>query len=137
MLAHELIPPILLPVRDSTLAATEYVHRAIATSYPLGAGNGPLNHLNTITYRPLPPYVPFSRPTCLCTILRLEPDTPPLLSAHCRPTATDPLPFVTHIINEVNKTGLWQAYINHPFVEQLGKGTLDRRRFEHYIKSVA
>ena len=94
-------------MRDSTQRATEYVHRAIATSYPLGAGNGPLNHLNTITYRPLPP-----------------------------PTATDPLPFVTHIINEVSKTGLWQAYTNHPFVDQLGKGTLDRRRFEHYIKSV-
>lgn len=52
------------------------------------------------------------------------------------PTETDPLPFVTHLINEVSKTGLWQAYINHPFVIELGKGTLDRRRFEHYIKSV-
>ncbi|KAL7409939.1 thiamine biosynthesis protein [Mrakia frigida] len=94
-----------LNLRDATVEATRYVHNAIATSYPLGAGNGPLNHLHTITYRPLP-----------------------------TPTPADSLPFCTHIINEVKKTGLWEAYIHHPFVVELGKGTLDRRRFEHYIK---
>ena len=29
---------------------------------------------------------------------------------------------------------LWQSYVKHPFVVQLGNGTLPVECFEHYIK---
>lgn len=29
---------------------------------------------------------------------------------------------------------IWSAYLEHPFVKGIGKGTLDRKKFEHYMK---
>src|SRR5690625_1943083 len=29
---------------------------------------------------------------------------------------------------------VWQAYLEHPFVKGIGEGTLDRKKFEHYMK---
>ncbi|WVQ95268.1 phosphomethylpyrimidine kinase [Kwoniella sp. CBS 9459] len=48
------------------------------------------------------------------------------------PTKHNPRPFVTHLIQ--SNLPLWKSYVRHPFVVQLGKGTLPRESFEHYIK---
>lgn len=29
---------------------------------------------------------------------------------------------------------IWQSYLEHPFVKGIGEGTLDRKKFEHYMK---
>lgn len=29
---------------------------------------------------------------------------------------------------------VWNAYLEHPFVKGIGEGTLDRKKFEHYMK---
>jgi hydroxymethylpyrimidine/phosphomethylpyrimidine kinase len=39
---------------------------------------------------------------------------------------------MTHLIQ--SDLGLWKSYVKHPFVVQLGQGTLPRECFEHYIK---
>ncbi|RSH85722.1 hypothetical protein EHS25_003863 [Saitozyma podzolica] len=48
------------------------------------------------------------------------------------PTPANPHPFMTHLIQ--SDLGLWKSYVKHPFVVQLGQGTLPRECFEHYIK---
>lgn len=48
------------------------------------------------------------------------------------PTKANPQPFTTHLINSVKP--IWDKYINHPFVLQLGQGTLDERKFAHYLR---
>jgi hydroxymethylpyrimidine/phosphomethylpyrimidine kinase len=83
----------------------------------MGSGHGPLNHSHLTTPRALPP-----------------------------PTKSNPHPFVSHLIQ--SDLPLWKSYVSplrkmerqaddqvrHPFVVQLGKGTLPRDCFEHYIK---
>ncbi|HLS61007.1 MAG TPA: thiaminase II, partial [Virgibacillus sp.] len=29
---------------------------------------------------------------------------------------------------------IWSSYLEHPFVKGIGEGTLDREKFEHYMK---
>nr|XP_018261804.1 phosphomethylpyrimidine kinase [Kwoniella dejecticola CBS 10117]OBR83962.1 phosphomethylpyrimidine kinase [Kwoniella dejecticola CBS 10117] len=48
------------------------------------------------------------------------------------PTKHNPHPFLSHLIQ--SNLPLWNSYVKHPFVVQLGKGTLPRECFEHYIK---
>ncbi|OWT38380.1 phosphomethylpyrimidine kinase [Cryptococcus neoformans] len=48
------------------------------------------------------------------------------------PSKHNPHPFLTHLIQ--SDLPLWKSYVRHPFVVQLGKGTLPRKCFEHYIK---
>nr|XP_031863834.1 phosphomethylpyrimidine kinase [Kwoniella shandongensis]KAA5530906.1 phosphomethylpyrimidine kinase [Kwoniella shandongensis] len=48
------------------------------------------------------------------------------------PTKHNPHPFLTHLIQ--SNLPLWKSYVRHPFVVQLGNGTLPRECFEHYIK---
>ncbi|WVR09300.1 phosphomethylpyrimidine kinase [Kwoniella sp. DSM 27419] len=48
------------------------------------------------------------------------------------PTKHNPRPFTSHLIH--SNLPLWKSYVRHPFVVQLGKGTLPRECFEHYIK---
>jgi len=50
----------------------------------------------------------------------------------CRPTKHNPTPFTSHLIRAA--PDLWRSYVRHPFVQQLGNGTLPRECFEHYIK---
>lgn len=54
-----------------------------------------------------------------------------MTKANGRPTAHNPTPFVSHLIRSCPE--LWDEYIRHPFVVQLGEGTLPRKSFEHYI----
>lgn len=28
----------------------------------------------------------------------------------------------------------WHAYLEHPFIKGIGEGTLDRKKFEYYMK---
>ncbi|WVQ79761.1 phosphomethylpyrimidine kinase [Cryptococcus sp. DSM 104549] len=46
------------------------------------------------------------------------------------PTKQNPHPFLTHLIQ--SDMPLWKSYIRHPFVVQLGKGTLPEKCFVHY-----
>ncbi|CDZ97164.1 Phosphomethylpyrimidine kinase [Phaffia rhodozyma] len=92
-------------VQSSTILAVQYVKRAIIAATLHQVGSG----------------------------------SGPLDHLHCitykplpAPTALNPYPFTTHLISSIKP--LWNQYVNHPFVVQLGKGTLDRRRFENYIK---
>ncbi|KAK8854498.1 phosphomethylpyrimidine kinase [Kwoniella newhampshirensis] len=48
------------------------------------------------------------------------------------PTRHNPHPFLTHLIQ--SNLPLWKSYVRHPFVVQLGNGSLPRECFEHYIK---
>nr|ODN86258.1 phosphomethylpyrimidine kinase [Cryptococcus depauperatus CBS 7841] len=48
------------------------------------------------------------------------------------PTDHNPHPFLTHLIQ--SDLPLWKSYVQHPFVVQLGKGTLPKECFAHYIK---
>ncbi|KAF8557087.1 heme oxygenase-like protein, partial [Imleria badia] len=47
-------------------------------------------------------------------------------------TSRYPYPLTLKFIQ--NTASLWKQYVRHDFVVQLGKGTLDRRSFEHFIK---
>ncbi|KAI9453741.1 hypothetical protein F5148DRAFT_458710 [Russula earlei] len=49
-----------------------------------------------------------------------------------RPTQSDPYPLVRMLI--CSNAGLWKQYVEHDFIKQLGKGTLSRERFIHFIK---
>ncbi|KJA19069.1 hypothetical protein HYPSUDRAFT_56780 [Hypholoma sublateritium FD-334 SS-4] len=51
-----------------------------------------------------------------------------------QPTPANPYPF-THMLIESNAKE-WKEYVEHDFVRQLGKGTLDRAHFIHFVKSV-
>ncbi len=42
----------------------------------------------------------------------------------------NPTPFTSHLIANAPE---WDAYVKHPFVVALGKGTLPRDAFAHYI----
>ncbi|KAF4614645.1 hypothetical protein D9613_003401 [Agrocybe pediades] len=45
---------------------------------------------------------------------------------------TNPYPFTTLLIQSASET--WRQYVEHDFVKQLGRGTLDRANFIHFIK---
>lgn len=49
-----------------------------------------------------------------------------------RPTASCPHPLTRYLITSTEK--LWKEYVQHNFVIQLGKGTLPRECFVHFIK---
>lgn len=111
--------------RDTAVArkAISYVRSAISGAYPLGKGHGPLNHAVLTAPRPLPSYVTSRAKSCAS------------VHAHAhlsRPTSANPHPFLTHLIQ--SDLALWKSYVKHPFVVQLGQGTLPRESFEHYIK---
>lgn len=48
-----------------------------------------------------------------------------------RPTRANPTPFTDHLIRSC--ADVWEQYVKHPFVVQLGKGTLPLEAFKHYI----
>lgn len=48
-----------------------------------------------------------------------------------RPSPNNPHPFVSHLLRST--AAEWQAYVKHPFVLRLGRGTLDPEAFRHYI----
>lgn len=41
-------------------------------------------------------------------------------------------PFTQRLREKI--TPLWEAYLKHPFVVGIGKGTLDKEKFSHYLK---
>lgn len=47
------------------------------------------------------------------------------------PTEANPTPFLSHLIKASPR--LWNEYVQHPFVLQLGEGTLPLESFQHYI----
>ncbi|XP_006458686.1 hypothetical protein AGABI2DRAFT_183659 [Agaricus bisporus var. bisporus H97] len=47
------------------------------------------------------------------------------------PTTRNPYPFTRYLIN--NTASSWKAYVEHDFVRLLGKGTLPRSAFNHFI----
>ncbi|KAJ3556463.1 hypothetical protein NM688_g2012 [Phlebia brevispora] len=49
------------------------------------------------------------------------------------PTRDNPHPFTRLLIQST--AGLWKQYVEHEFVKQLGKGTLPRECFLHFIKT--
>ena len=42
-------------VSAAVTSATAYTHLGIETSFPIGSGNGPLNHLHSVMERVVPP----------------------------------------------------------------------------------
>ncbi|KAF9453737.1 thiamine biosynthesis protein [Macrolepiota fuliginosa MF-IS2] len=48
-----------------------------------------------------------------------------------KPTRFNPYPFTKFLINSTAPT--WKAYVEHDFVKQLGKGSLPRSAFLHFI----
>ncbi|KDR82001.1 hypothetical protein GALMADRAFT_60054 [Galerina marginata CBS 339.88] len=54
------------------------------------------------------------------------------LSLIPRRTSSNPYPFTQMLIESAATS--WKEYVEHDFVRQLGKGTLDRSRFVHFIK---
>jgi len=48
------------------------------------------------------------------------------------PTQSDPYPFTKALIQ--SNAAVWNEYVEHPFVKQLGEGTLRRESFIHFIK---
>ncbi|KAI0303297.1 Ribokinase-like protein [Multifurca ochricompacta] len=97
------------PLVEAVKLATMYTHHGIATAFPVGNGNGnshgPLNHMHQLLPRVLNKRVP---------------------------TPRDPFPFVRMLIH--SNMDMWKQYVQHEFVRQLGKGTLSRERFLHFIK---
>lgn len=47
------------------------------------------------------------------------------------PSAHNPTPFVSFLVRSCKP--VWREYVRHPFVDQLGKGTLPLAAFKHYI----
>jgi len=47
-------------------------------------------------------------------------------------TAHSPFPFVASLIRENQET--WDGYVKHPFVQQIGRGTLPKECFIYFIK---
>lgn len=103
----------------------DYTQRAIVTAEAKGQGHGPLNHGCNVVRRALSLYVAFLIAWgCLLTRSRIG-------ASPSRPFSSDPHPFVSHLIRSTSEE--WQAYVKHPFVLQLGRGTLDPDAFRHYI----
>ncbi|KAM6500971.1 Ribokinase-like protein [Amanita muscaria] len=50
----------------------------------------------------------------------------------CKPNQYNQFPLTVHLIED--SFSLWEAYVKHDFVRQLGTGTLDRKSFVHFIK---
>ncbi|KAK2460683.1 hypothetical protein APHAL10511_007153 [Amanita phalloides] len=50
----------------------------------------------------------------------------------CKPTQMNPFPLTSYLIEKTAVS--WKAYVQHDFVRLLGKGSLDRRSFVHFIK---
>ncbi|EJD06229.1 uncharacterized protein FOMMEDRAFT_104743 [Fomitiporia mediterranea MF3/22] len=48
------------------------------------------------------------------------------------PTKEDPYPFTRALIR--SNASVWKQYVEHPFVKQLGEGTLRRESFLHFVK---
>ncbi|KAF9239133.1 Phosphomethylpyrimidine kinase-domain-containing protein [Melanogaster broomeanus] len=93
---------------EATAQATSFTHLGIETAAPIGKGFGPLNHLHAVSRGVLQPI----------TLRRRTPGNPyPLTRKLIRSTAR-----------------LWKEYVQHDFVVQLGKGTLNRSSFIHFIK---
>ncbi|KAI5118316.1 hypothetical protein M0805_006600 [Coniferiporia weirii] len=91
------------PVVEAVRSAADFTHTGIQAAYPLGKGNGPLNHLHSLISRSLP-----------------------------LPTKVDPYPFTRTLIR--SNASVWKQYVEHPFVKQLGAGTLRRECFLHFVK---
>lgn len=54
-----------------------------------------------------------------------------IVHVRLRPTAANPHPFMSFLLRSTPKE--WRGYVRHPFVIQLGKGTLPIECFRHYI----
>ena len=115
-----------MAVLEATRAAIKYTHYGIVTAFPLGKGNGPLNHMHNILERKLP----------LCVlvnfILRYRSFLSDLIPLP-RPCPSNPYPFVSAMIN--GSYDSWLRYVKHPFVRSLGAGTLPKENFVHFLKS--
>ncbi|KAK9721917.1 trifunctional hydroxymethylpyrimidine kinase/phosphomethylpyrimidine kinase/thiaminase, variant 2 [Basidiobolus ranarum] len=48
------------------------------------------------------------------------------------PTSAYPYPLISYLIEQ--SSDIWESYVKHPFVEQLGNGTLPKRAFVHFLK---
>ncbi|KAL1413556.1 trifunctional hydroxymethylpyrimidine kinase/phosphomethylpyrimidine kinase/thiaminase [Vanrija albida] len=48
-----------------------------------------------------------------------------------QPSAHNPIPFLSYLIRSC--PDMWRQYVRHPFVDQIGKGTLPLPAFKHYI----
>ncbi|KAA1477671.1 hypothetical protein DENSPDRAFT_933847 [Dentipellis sp. KUC8613] len=57
---------------------------------------------------------------------------PTLLRSIPLPTDSNPHPFLRLLIR--TNADIWKTYVQHPFVQQLGRGTLARESFIHFIK---
>jgi thiaminase len=55
-----------------------------------------------------------------------------ITSPPSRPHPHSPHPFTDYLIAQTGP--LWEQYVNHPFVVQLGKGTLPMKAFLHFIR---
>ena len=53
---------------------------------------------------------------------------------HRSPTQVNPYPFTYHLIQGSRQ--IWKDYVEHDFVKLLGKGTLPKPAFVHFIKWV-
>ncbi|CAK9784595.1 hypothetical protein CC85DRAFT_325983 [Cutaneotrichosporon oleaginosum] len=75
--------------------------------------------------------------TAIATAPKLGRGHGPLNHGHCAmqrvipaPSIHDPTPFTSYLIANASE---WDAYVKHPFVIALGKGTLSHEAFAHYI----
>ncbi|KAH7928157.1 hypothetical protein BV22DRAFT_1126761 [Leucogyrophana mollusca] len=105
---------------EATRLATAYTHLGIETAASIGKGHGPLNHIHSLSLLNIPPYV----------IVPL--DAAPDLTIYSRRTAGNPHPLTRALIHSTR--GIWKEYVQHDFVILLGKGTLQRESFLHFIK---
>ncbi|KAJ2234642.1 trifunctional hydroxymethylpyrimidine kinase/phosphomethylpyrimidine kinase/thiaminase [Coemansia sp. RSA 1722] len=80
-----------------------YVNEAIQAAYPVGSGNGPVNHGYALRTSPF-----------------------------ALPTQHSQHPFTQYLKD--SSQGLWQRYIDHPFVQQAADASLSRHSFVHYLK---
>ncbi|ORX99642.1 hypothetical protein K493DRAFT_313134 [Basidiobolus meristosporus CBS 931.73] len=48
------------------------------------------------------------------------------------PSPTHPYPLVAYLVGQ--SRDIWENYVKHPFVEQLGNGTLPKKAFVHFLK---
>ncbi|KAJ6567153.1 Phosphomethylpyrimidine kinase-domain-containing protein [Mycena capillaripes] len=90
-------------VSEAAISATVYTHLGIQTASKIGAGNGPLNHLHSVTQMGIPPRTP-----------------------------GNPYPFARLLIN--GSAVIWKEFVEHDFVQRVGKGTLSKTSFIHFIK---
>ncbi|KZO96343.1 phosphomethylpyrimidine ki [Calocera viscosa TUFC12733] len=92
------------PLREAIQLATDYVQAALLSSFDIGHGSGPLNHLVSIL--------------------------PRALSA---PSELDPHPFTSYLIRSCAPEWTMYTR-KHPFILGLKDGTLPRECFIHFLK---